>query len=252
MTLTDRAVHLTELMDDPACDPARLRRTLRRFALVNRAVSRWGTVYRTHLRDVVRAVAVDQHRPARILDIGCGAGDVLRRLAGIAHRDGYAIEALGIDPDARALAVAHQTPAPTGVTFRQADSRTLAQAGERFDIVLSNHLLHHLDAAGLARLLTDSQALATALAVHSDIHRSSGALLSYAVGITPLAPGSLLRTDGMRSIRRSYTAAELARALPTGWHVERAGHFRLLAVHHPGEGRPGPHVKPLPNEIAPA
>ncbi len=65
-------------MDDPDCDPTRLRATLRRFGMVNRLVSGWGTVYRTHARAQLAGLG----RPARVLDLGCGGGDVVARLAG--------------------------------------------------------------------------------------------------------------------------------------------------------------------------
>ncbi len=225
MSLARRDAELRELMDDPDCDPHRLRRTLERFDAVNRLVSCWGRVY----RDRVRPVLTGLGRPARILDIGCGAGDVLARLAHRARREGFEVEATGIDPDPRALDVARGREG-TGVTFRQAYSRELVDAGERFDIVLSNHLLHHLDEAQLGGLLADSEALASALCLHSDIARSREAYLGFALGIAPLSTGTLLRVDGLRSIRRSYTPAELGERLPAGWHVERPGRFRLLAV----------------------
>jgi hypothetical protein len=100
---------------------------------------------------------------------------------------------------------------------------------------VSNHLLHHLPPAGLVPFLGESAALTLGICLHSDIARSRTAYAAYAVGITPLAPGSFLRTDGLRSIRRSWTPVELAAAVPEGWTVERPAAFRLLAVHH-GEG----------------
>ena len=51
------------------------------------------------------------------------------------------------------------------------------------------------------------------------------------MAVTPLAPGTFLRFDGLRSIRRSYTPAELDARLPQHWRVEQPGMFRLLAVH---------------------
>src|SRR5699024_9290522 len=118
VTLSARDTRLTELMDDPDCDPVRLRRTLRRFRIVNRVVSGWGGVYRRHVRP---ALAAAEGR-TRILDIGCGGGDVLRRLVRRARRDGFAVDGVGIDPDARAHAVAVAATPLTGVTYRRASS----------------------------------------------------------------------------------------------------------------------------------
>ena len=225
MSLSERSADLRELMDDPACDPVRLRRTLERFALINRLVSGWGSAYRRQVRPELPPGAA-----VRVLDIGCGGGDVLRRVVGLLRADGHEVDALGIDPDERSLAVALAGAQAPGIRFRQAYSSDLVAEGTRFDVVLSNHLLHHLDDAERATVFSDSERLATRVAVHSDIERSRLAYAAYAVGITPFAPGSFLRTDGLRSIRRSHTRAELAAVAPPGWTIER-GPFRLLAVH---------------------
>jgi hypothetical protein len=49
-------------------------------------------------------------------------------------------------------------------------------------------------------------------------------------------PGSFLRTDGLRSIRRSYRPAELAALVSDGWQVRRAVPFRLLLRREVGDG----------------
>lgn len=233
MSLDVRDDDLAELMDDPACDARRLEATLRRFATINRLVSGWGTVYRTRLRPHLAALG----RPARVLDVGSGGGDVVVRLAAAARRDGLEVTWTGIDPDPRAHAVAVARGPLDGVTFRSADSALLVREGETYDAVLSNHVLHHLGGT-LPAFADESLALSRGIVLHGDIARSRRAYALYAVGITPFAPGTFLRTDGLRSIRRSYTRAELAAVLQDAhagtWAVEAPAPFRLLAV---GRGR---------------
>lgn len=232
MSLARRDADLRELMDDPACDAVRLRRTLERFRVVNQLISGWGGVYRDLIRPIARARAA-AGQPLRVLDIGCGGGDVIERVLALARADGADAQGLGIDPDARSLAVATARHGHRA-TYRQAHSSDLVAeletGGPRFDVVISNHVLHHLDDPSLEAVLTDSDALAISLVVHSDIARSPLAYGAYAVAITPIAPGSFLRTDGLRSIRRSWTAAELQPILPEGWRAVRRTPFRLLAV----------------------
>jgi 2-polyprenyl-3-methyl-5-hydroxy-6-metoxy-1,4-benzoquinol methylase len=242
VNLRERDTELRELMDDPECDPARLAATLRRFGIVNRLVSGWGGVYRAHLRPHLAALQAAlpagrppgaPRRPARVLDLGCGGGDVIERLARLARRDGFDVEWLGVDPDPRAHAAA-SVRAGRDIAFRCTDSTTLRAEGDAFDVVLSNHVLHHLDADELRRFADDSLALSRGPVLHGDIRRGRGAYALYGVGITPLAPGTFLRTDGLRSIRRSYRPEELAHALGGSWRIETPAAFRLLAV---GAGR---------------
>lgn len=224
MSLAERDLAVRELMDDPECDPERLRATLQRFDTVNRLVSGWGGVYRRRIRPYLRSLG----RPARVLDLGCGGGDVVVRLSAAAARDGLAAEWVGADPDPRAIAVAAGRGG-ADVRFESAYSNELLDRGERYDLVLSNHVLHHLDPAERARFTAESRGLSRGLVLHGDIERGRTAYALYAVGITPLAPGTFLRTDGLRSIRRSYRREELAAALGPSWQVERPAPFRLLA-----------------------
>ncbi|MGA7206694.1 MAG: methyltransferase domain-containing protein, partial [Specibacter sp.] len=141
--------------------------------------------------------------------------------------DGMSLVITAIDPDPRAHAYASALPATAGVAYRRAHSRELVAEGEGFDVVISNHILHHLDAAELRGLLQDTEALCPRLAVHSDIARSKAAYALFSAGTRPFFPGSFIRRDGLTSIRRSYTATELAAAVPPPWRVEAARPFRL-------------------------
>jgi len=222
--LSVRDTVLQELMDDPSCDPRALDRTFRRFALVNALVSGWRAVWRTH---VVPALPASGR--ARVLDLGCGGGDLARSLVRWAGSDGFSVEVVGVDPDDRAIASARRST-PRGVTFRQASSADLVAAGDRFDVVVSNHVLHHLDEVARAAFLADSEQLAVGRSLHSDIRRSRQAYRAYAVASPLVAAGTFVRVDGLRSIRRSFTVPELQGVLPAGWRAERAAPHRVLAV----------------------
>jgi ubiquinone/menaquinone biosynthesis C-methylase UbiE len=84
--------------------------------------------------------------PARVLEVGCGAGDLARAL------DGAGFNVLAIDPDA-----------PEGPIFRRTTLEDLGQA-ERYDAAIASYSLHHiekLDSAldKIARLLPPQGAL---------------------------------------------------------------------------------------------
>ena len=89
--------------------------------------------------------------------------------------------------------------------------------GARFDIVVSNHVLHHLTAGQLSGLAADSAALASRVALHSDIARGRTAYGAYAVAITPFAPGSFLRTGrAAQHPPQLYARRAPRRASPAG------------------------------------
>ncbi|TFB53395.1 class I SAM-dependent methyltransferase [Cryobacterium tagatosivorans] len=222
-SLRVRASDAVELMDDPACDPERLARTYADFRIVNAFVSGWRGMYRRDIRP-----ALSRSRPRTLLDIGSGGGDVARALARWAARDGLLLQVTAIDPDARAHAYATGLPPLPGLTFRRALSSELVAEGARFDFVVSNHVLHHLGAAELGGLLVDSERLCAGRVLHSDIERSRPAYLGFGLATWPFFRGSFIRADGLTSIRRSFTAAELRAVLPGGWKVTREVPSRLV------------------------
>jgi len=213
-------------MDLPDCDPVLLERTYAQFPLINAVVSGWRRNYRRYVRPVLAA-----QDGGTVLDIGAGGGDLARALARWARRDGLSVQVTGIDPDPRAHAYASGRPAPDGCSFRAALSSDLVAEGAVFDVVVSNHVLHHLDDAAFQGILADSEKLAASLALHSDIERSPWAYGLFSAGTLPFFHGSYIRRDGLTSIRRSYTARELGAAAPAGWETLRAHPWQNLLLY---------------------
>lgn len=214
-------------MDQPDCDPVRLENTYRQFGLVNRLLSGWRWLYIRELRPLAAASS----GTATLLDVGSGGGDLAVTLHHWARRDGLHLRITGIDPDPRATAFALRRPPVPDVDFRQAHSSELVAEGRRYDVVISNHVLHHLSAGELDQLLRDSEALAMRACLHNDLRRSAAAYALFSVAALPFRH-SFIRPDGLTSIRRSYTPAELDAAAPPGWTVARTAAFHQALVRH--------------------
>jgi SAM-dependent methyltransferase len=79
----------------------------------------------------------------RALDVGCGVG---RETVELARRGATVV---GVDLSPAVLERARARTAEAGVTerveLRVAAAETLAQEGERFDVVIGNGILHHVD-----------------------------------------------------------------------------------------------------------
>ncbi|HEX7002821.1 MAG TPA: methyltransferase domain-containing protein [Trueperaceae bacterium] len=220
--LLERATRLRERMDDPACDPRQLRNTYAQFALVNRWVSGWRRVFE-------RLLAPRLFAGATLLDVGCGGADVTRSLLRWSRQLGEPLLVTAIDPDPRALEFARSRSRPGEIEFVQATAEELARAGRRFDFVVSNHLLHHLEERELPAFLDACGRLGGRLVVHNDLRRHPVALLGFAL-TWPIFSDSFIVGDGLRSIRRSYAPSELRAVLPDGWRHETLAPFRNLVV----------------------
>lgn len=222
--LRKRRPDLVEIMDRPDCHGEALNRTFAAFRHVNRMLSGWGRLYRTCIRP-----ELERGRTNTLLDVGCGGGDILVRLVRAARRDGYDVTGIGMDPDPRAIAWAqsawHDEP---GVHFRES---SLDGMDESYDVVVSNHVLHHLSDAEAERFLAQSLACASGVVVHNDISRNAvGLVLFQAVRV--FFPRTFIGADGTVSIRRSFRMKELLDLAGPGWQPVKAAPFRvgLIAV----------------------
>ncbi len=218
-------------MEDPGCDPGKLRNTYAQFRAVNAVVSGWGRIYRRYLRPLAAA-----GRALSLLDVGFGGGDLPVRLARWAARDGLDLDVTAVETDDRALRWVRERHRSSPVDFRRQTIAGLLAAGESFDVVVSNHLLHHVPETAIAGFCDDSRRLARRLVIHSDIERSDLAWMLFAAGTAPFFHRSFIVADGLTSIRRSFTAGELRPSLPAGWGTERSFPFHRLLVHRFGDG----------------
>jgi SAM-dependent methyltransferase len=162
----------------------------------------------------------------RLLDVGCGSGDVtavLRRaLAG-------RLAAAALD-----IKLLHLQAAPRELLRVVADARRLPFAPGTFDVVTASLFLHHFDAAALPELLRGLYALARRALVVNDLRRARVPYL-FGKAVFPLLFKSRVSVeDGLISIRSSFREPDLREAFAAAGvpsvRIERNWPYRLLAV----------------------
>lgn len=223
--LSRRLTGVRERMEDPDCDPGELCNTYAQFRAVNRLVSSWRGIYRGDLRP-----AADGRR-FTVLDVGFGGGDLPLRLERWAARDGLDLAITAIDTDPRAVSWARERYPESAVSFHRRSLKDLLDGGERFDAVISNHLLHHFSCSELVEFCAASRRLSRRVAIHHDIVRSDLAWMLFALVTTPFFHRSFIVADGLTSIRRSFTVAELRRLAPAGWQVRKSPPYHQSLIH---------------------
>lgn len=213
-----------ELLDDPAADPARVAESLHHIARSNRwfggrAALRWG---------VARALEGAARRPVVLLDLGTGAGDLPRHLRAWGAARGMTITALGLEriPSAARLAARAGLPTVLGT------AGSLPVRPGSVDIVTISQLLHHLVPEDAVALLREATRVARRAVVVADLHRAPFACVAFRLGAAALRFDPHTRADGLTSIARGYTPAELARLCATAGVPARVAvrpFFRLVA-----------------------
>lgn len=222
--LTERDTVSRERMDDPNCDRTELINTYRQFSTINSMISGWKSIYRTHIKPVLN----DKNRHYSLLDIGFGGGDIPIKLAKWAQQDSINLRITAIETDPRALEFIRTIETSQHVDFKHASSSDLLEQKKKFDIVISNHLLHHLKGAEFEKLLREAKQLSTRTVLFNDIARSDIGYALFNIFSRPIFRSSFITEDGLTSIKRSYTLQELHEKTPDDWTVQRLFPFRLL------------------------
>ncbi|MEO7688950.1 MAG: methyltransferase domain-containing protein [Sphingomonas sp.] len=165
----------------------------------------------------------------RLLDVGFGDGDMLRRIARWAKRRGIAAELVGIDLNPRSqLAARAHTPDELAIRYVTGDYADLA--GEGWDFIISSLVAHHMSHPQLVAFLRFMDAEARLGWLINDLHRHGFAHWGFPVLARLAAWHPIVRHDGTLSIARSYRPDEwppiLAEAGVSA-RVYRAFPFRL-------------------------
>ncbi len=166
----------------------------------------------------------------RLLDVGFGDGDMLRRIARWAKRRGIGADLVGVDLNYRSAhaATAHRVSDPpiAYVTGDYAD-----QAGHGFDIIISSLVAHHMTQAQLVTFLHFMESEAARGWFVNDLERHGFAHWGFPILARLMRWHPIVRHDGTLSIARSYRPAEwlpiLAEAGITQARVRRYFPFRL-------------------------
>lgn len=191
-----------ELMDGEPVPYEEFRECLRHLAGINRASG----AYRPTLRWLGRVAAHHpEARPLRVLDVGSGYGDMLRRIAGWARRTGRPVELTGVDLNPWSARAALEAAEP-GEPIRHvtADCFALPEQ-ERPDVIISSLFTHHLDDPQLVRFLNWMEGRARLGWFVNDLHRHAVPHRFVAAAVRVLPLNRLVVHDAPVSVARSFT-----------------------------------------------
>ncbi|MDZ7808596.1 MAG: methyltransferase domain-containing protein [Gracilimonas sp.] len=154
MFLGKREPGLVEEMDKEDCDIHKLHNTYRQFHYVNKLISKWKTLYIKEIRPIL-----ESQDKNTLLDIGFGGGDITRSIEQWARKDGLNVKITAVDPDERAFKYCQENYTDSEIEWLQCTSTDLLTDDHTYDIVISNHVLHHLTDDEILKLLQETEQL---------------------------------------------------------------------------------------------
>lgn len=193
-------VRQDEQMDDPALDSRTYDAVLRDLARVNA----WTFAGRPTLLFLKRAA---RGMPAfRLMDVGFGQGDMLRRVALWARRKGIAVDLVGVDLNPGSAGIARAaTPPGMPIEYRTGD---YAAQPTPFDFVISSLVAHHMTDQQLLDFIRYMERMATQGWLINDLHRHRFAYFGFPLLARLIGAHRIVREDGRLSIGRAFRPKE--------------------------------------------
>ena len=197
--------HLTELMDE-SCTRDQLRGCLKDIARINR----WTFAARPvlHWLNGVLQNPTAPAVPLRILDVGCGYGDGLRRIEQWAKARRVHVELIGLDlnPDAAAIA-AEATPPPSQIHWVSADIFRYVPP-RPIHLVTSSLFTHHLADADIVRFLVWMELNAEIGWFINDLSRAPNPYHAIRIAAKLARLHPFVQHDAPVSVARSFVPAD--------------------------------------------
>jgi ubiquinone/menaquinone biosynthesis C-methylase UbiE len=233
MTVLRRLEDGVERLDSPEHEPDILERDFDNIEGVNRWLGGARALHGAILP------LLDTRRTTRVLDVGCGSGDVPRGIVRLAGSADAPVRVVGVDRHSQIIRMAVRRSAGIdALRFVRADGLTLPFADRTFDIAMMSLALHHFDGETRNAMLRELARVTRRRVIINDLERCIPNYLgARLLAATLWRSDPLARHDGPLSVLRSFTPAELRDDLRAAGlddvRVERRFFYRLVASGSP-------------------
>jgi 2-polyprenyl-3-methyl-5-hydroxy-6-metoxy-1,4-benzoquinol methylase len=197
-----------EIMDDLDMSGELLINSLDRIANINKWLG-GNKIIISGLKTILKTQSKD--KTISIVDLGCGNGDMLRKVAEFGRENGYKFELLGIDANQATIDYAIQLSADfPEITYSKEDVLSDDFEVHRYDIAMCTLFLHHFDddvALNFVQTLLKNAKVGVLI---NDLHRHKLAYYLFNI-ITSGIKNKMTRVDGLTSILRAFKRKDLER-----------------------------------------
>lgn len=219
-----------ELLDAPNIPKESLFKNLRELDVVNRLLGGHAITLAG-----IKTLVVDKAKTYHIVDIGCGGGDAMKKIAEWANKNNFKVELVGVDMNADAIQfMKEECKEYSDITGIVSDYREYLKSNTNIDIVHCSLFCHHLKDDELIELFQYVNQYAKVGFIINDLQRHWFAYYSIKF-LTRLLNGStLVKNDAPLSVLRGFRKEELNELLKSAsvknFSVEWKWAFRYLTI----------------------
>jgi hypothetical protein len=196
----------TEIMDDFSISGKILHKTLDTLANINKWLG-GNKVTLNGLKKVIKNHP--KNVPITIIDLGCGGGDILRKVSKYGKKEGYIFKLVGVDANKDTVHYARELSKDyPEISFVACDIFSDAFESLQYDVVLTTLFLHHFKEDQIISMLSSLKKKAKLGIVINDLHRSFMAYCLFKL-VCITIKNKMIIEDGLTSILRGFKRDEL-------------------------------------------
>jgi len=195
----------SELLDAPNIPEELLFQNLRELDFINRTLGGHSITM-----SGIKKLVTEKNKTYHIIDLGCGSGDTMKRIACWARAKGYKVKLTGVDKNADVINYMNDYCKDySEISGVVSDYRDFLKTGTTIDIIHCSLFCHHLKDIELVELFSYLKRYTKTGFVINDLQRNWFAYYGVQI-ITHLLNGSALsKNDGPISILRAFKLKEL-------------------------------------------
>lgn len=200
----------SEQLDNLELDGPVLRETLKELAFINRL---FGST-RAIRSGVQKLIDGSPQKKWRIVDLGCGGGDILIDLALWAQQKEIEATFIGIDGNPASIRHAESLSGDLAtIDWQTEDILSPDFQIPPCDLVISSHFLYHLEEQQLTEFIIRQSRFSTKGWVISELIRNKWAPFGFHLVCRMMGLSSLTRLDGILAIERALKPSEWRKIL---------------------------------------
>jgi ubiquinone/menaquinone biosynthesis C-methylase UbiE len=200
-----------EIMDDLHASGEDLHQALHELDIIN---SLLGGNYVTlkAIRHVITAIPMGKN-PV-IADLGCGSGDMLKRIKKMLDKKKVDGHLIGVDANSNVIKYAREhNPASSSIQYEHLNIFSDAFRGRRFDVVTGTLFFHHFTTEQLIAFFKQLKNQTSTALVVNDIHRHWFSYYSIKWLTQLFSKSKMVKHDAPQSVLRAFSKKELTAIL---------------------------------------
>lgn len=197
----------TELMDDFELSGNELRRTLKDLDRINSLLGG------NQITLSAVKYLIDKNSPGtviKIVDVGCGNGAILRKIANWGRKKGVRLNLVGVDANPSAISIAEELSADyPEISYSCLNIFHEDFKSHQYEIVLCTLTLHHFSDEKILRIIEQFYSQSQIGIVINDLHRTKLAYYLFKAFCSVFVKNMIARNDGLISITRGFKKSDI-------------------------------------------